>query len=77
LADLAQNDRNGSSIDFKIRNQTPLNSAGNEKDNIWNRLAAAKQENLVTIDFAPLPGSTANELVAKWDVVMGVTPEHG
>ncbi len=51
--------------------------AGNEKDNIWKQLAAAKQESLVTIDFAPLPGSTANELAAKWDVVMGVTPEHG
>jgi protocatechuate 3,4-dioxygenase beta subunit len=50
---------------------------GNERDGIWKQLAATKQENLVTIDFAPLPGSTANELAAKWDVVLGVTPEHG
>ena len=50
--------------------------AGNEQDMIWKQLAAAKQESLVTIDFAPLPGSTANELTAKWDVVLGVTPEH-
>ena len=50
--------------------------AGNEKDNIWKQLAA-KQESLVTIDFAPLPGSAANQLAAKWDVVLGVTPEHG
>jgi protocatechuate 3,4-dioxygenase, beta subunit len=50
--------------------------AGNEQDMIWKQLAAAKQESLVTIDFAPLSGSTANELTAKWDVVLGVTPEH-
>jgi protocatechuate 3,4-dioxygenase beta subunit len=51
--------------------------AGNETDFIWKELAAAKQESLVTVDFAPLAGSTINELTAKWDVVLGVTPEHG
>jgi protocatechuate 3,4-dioxygenase, beta subunit len=50
---------------------------GNEKDGIWKRLKEAKQENLVTLDFAPLAGSKTGELTAKWDVVMGVTPEHG
>jgi len=50
---------------------------GNEKDGIWKRLKEAKQENLVTVDFAPLAGSKTKELAAKWDLVLGVTPEHG
>jgi protocatechuate 3,4-dioxygenase beta subunit len=46
---------------------------GNEKDGIWKRLGDAK--NLVSVDFAPLPGAKAGELAAKFDVVLGVTPE--
>jgi hypothetical protein len=29
----------------------------------------------VTIDFAPLPGAKAGELAARFDLVLGVTPE--
>jgi len=50
--------------------------AGNEKDGVWNRITDPRQRANVTIDFAPLAGSKTGELTAKWDIVMGVTPEH-
>ena len=49
---------------------------GNEKDGIWKNIKDAKQRANVTVDFAPLPNSKAGELAAKWDVVMGLTPEQ-
>ena len=50
---------------------------GNAKDGVWNGIKDAQQRENVTIDFAPLAGSKVGELTAKWDVVMGLTPEHG
>jgi len=47
---------------------------GNEKDGIWKGLNAG-QRAAVTVDFAPLPGAKAGELAAKFDLVLGVTPE--
>jgi protocatechuate 3,4-dioxygenase beta subunit len=29
----------------------------------------------VTVDFAPLPGSAVGEVTARFDIVMGFTPE--
>jgi protocatechuate 3,4-dioxygenase beta subunit len=34
-----------------------------------------KQREAVTVDFAPLKGAKAGELAAKFDIVLGVTPE--
>jgi len=48
---------------------------GNEKDGIWRNLKDEKQREAVTVDFAPLKGAKAGELAAKFDVVLGVTPE--
>ncbi len=47
----------------------------NEGDRIWSGLSDAKARASVTVDFAPLKNSRANELAAKFDIVMGVTPE--
>ncbi len=47
---------------------------GNEKDFVWKGIKDAKQRDNVTVAFAPLPGSKAGELAARWDVVLGVTP---
>jgi protocatechuate 3,4-dioxygenase, beta subunit len=47
--------------------------AGNEKDGIWKSLNAKDRE-AVTVDFAALPNSKANELMAKFDLVLGHTP---
>lgn len=49
--------------------------AGNPRDGIWRDLGSAEKQAAVTVDFAPLPGAKAGELAAKFDVVLGVTPE--
>jgi protocatechuate 3,4-dioxygenase beta subunit len=51
--------------------------AGNASDGPWKAIRDEKQRDSVTLDFAPLASSRAGELAAKWDVVMGLTPEHG
>ena len=48
---------------------------GNEKDGIWKGLTDPKARTAVTVDFAPLKGAKAGELAAKFDLVLGVTPE--
>ena len=48
---------------------------GNEKDGIWKGLTDPKARAAVTVDFAPLKGAKAGELAAKFDLVLGVTPE--
>ena len=48
---------------------------GNERDGVWKGIRDARQRESVTVDFAPLPGSKTGELSARWDVVMGLTPE--
>ena len=49
--------------------------AGNARDGVWKGIKDPKQRDAVTIDFAPLAGSKIGELGAKWDLVMGLTPE--
>ena len=48
---------------------------GNEKDGIWRNMKDEKQREAVTVDFAPIKGAKAGELAAKFDIVLGVTPE--
>jgi protocatechuate 3,4-dioxygenase beta subunit len=48
---------------------------GNEKDGIWKSLKDEKVRKSVTVPFAPLKGSRIGELAARFDVVLGVTPE--
>lgn len=48
---------------------------GNEKDGIWKSIRDEKQRENCTVDFAPLPGAKAGELAAKFEIVLGVTPE--
>lgn len=45
----------------------------NDRDGIYRGLGDAKR--LVTVDFKPLAGSTAGELTASLDLVVGLTPE--
>jgi protocatechuate 3,4-dioxygenase, beta subunit len=49
--------------------------AGNEKDGIWKSIKDEKARASCTVDFAPLKGARAGELAAKFDVVLGLTPE--
>ena len=48
---------------------------GNEKDGIWKSIKDEKARKSVTIPFKPLKRSRAGELAARFDVVMGLTPE--
>jgi protocatechuate 3,4-dioxygenase beta subunit len=47
---------------------------GNEKDGIWKSLNE-KDRAAVTVPFTPIPNSKAGEQSAKFDIVMGYTPE--
>lgn len=48
---------------------------GNERDGIWRELGNEKSRSAVTVDFVPLKQSRIGELTAKFDLVVGVTPE--
>src|SRR5262245_36985026 len=48
---------------------------GNAKDGIYNRIGSAKAKESVTVDFFAVKNSRVGELAAKFDIVMGVTPE--
>ena len=48
---------------------------GNEKDGVWKGIKDEKARKSVTIPFSPLKGSRVNELTARFEIVMGLTPE--
>jgi protocatechuate 3,4-dioxygenase beta subunit len=47
----------------------------NDGDGLYRSLRDEKQRESVTIAFEPLKDSTSGELSAKFDIVLGVTPE--
>lgn len=47
----------------------------NEKDGIYMGIKDPKARQAVTVPFVPLKGSRAGELAARFDIVMGWTPE--
>lgn len=49
--------------------------AGNEKDGIWRSVKDAKAREAITIAYSPIKESKIGELAAKFDIVLGVTPE--
>ena len=48
---------------------------GNERDGIWRSVRDPKARESITVDFAPVKQSKIGELAAKFDVVLGFTPE--
>jgi protocatechuate 3,4-dioxygenase beta subunit len=48
---------------------------GNERDGIWRSIRDEKLRDLITVDFAPVKDSKIGEVAAKFDIVLGVTPE--
>jgi protocatechuate 3,4-dioxygenase beta subunit len=48
----------------------------NERDGIYQSVRDPKAKESITVDFKPLPDSTTGELVANFDVVLGLTPEE-
>jgi protocatechuate 3,4-dioxygenase beta subunit len=47
----------------------------NERDGIYMDITDAKARGSVTIDFKPVPDSHIGELAARFDIVLGFTPE--
>src|ERR1043166_8621670 len=47
----------------------------NERDGIYMGIKDPKSRDSVTIDFAPIKSSRVGELAAKFDIVLGFTPE--
>jgi protocatechuate 3,4-dioxygenase beta subunit len=53
---------------------------GNAQDGVFQGIGDNQAQETVTVDFAPLKGSEIGELAAKFDIVLGRTPqedEHG
>ena len=48
---------------------------GNAKDMIYKSIRDPKARDAITVDFAPIPASKAGELAAKFDIVLGFTPQ--
>jgi protocatechuate 3,4-dioxygenase, beta subunit len=48
---------------------------GNDKDGIYKSVRDAKALAAITVDFAPIKASKIGELAAKFDIVLGATPE--
>lgn len=47
----------------------------NDRDMIFRAIRDVKARDSVLVDFAPMKESKVGELVAKFDIVLGVTPE--
>jgi protocatechuate 3,4-dioxygenase beta subunit len=47
----------------------------NERDGIFRDIKDAKAREAVLVDFAPLKGSRIGELTARFDIILGFTPE--
>lgn len=47
----------------------------NAGDGVIRKIADERQRASVMVDFAPLAGSRTGELAARWDIVLGRTPE--
>lgn len=47
----------------------------NERDGVLRGIRDAAARESVMVDFLPIPDSKIGELAAKWDIVLGITPE--
>jgi protocatechuate 3,4-dioxygenase, beta subunit len=48
---------------------------GNERDGIYRQATQSKGGQMLPVDFVPVKGSRIGELAAKFDIVLGITPE--
>jgi protocatechuate 3,4-dioxygenase beta subunit len=47
----------------------------NETDFLFNEAKTPEAKATLVTDFMPIPDSKSGELMAKWDIVLGTTPE--
>ena len=48
----------------------------NEQDGVLKGIQDARQRASVIVPFAPIPGARAGELAARFDIVLGLTPQQ-
>jgi protocatechuate 3,4-dioxygenase beta subunit len=48
----------------------------NERDSLFRRITDPIRRAALLADFAPVPGSRTGELAARFDLVLGITPEE-
>lgn len=48
---------------------------GNDRDFVYKKIGDKRAREAVTVDFVPIKESKIGELAAKFDIVLGVTPE--
>ena len=48
---------------------------GNARDGILRSIRDEQARESIIVDFAPVPGSRIGELAARFDIVLGFTPE--
>jgi protocatechuate 3,4-dioxygenase beta subunit len=48
---------------------------GNQRDGIYRRIGSTDAQESVTVDLAPIKDSRIGEVAARFDIVLGVTPE--
>ncbi|MCC2668050.1 MAG: protocatechuate 3,4-dioxygenase beta subunit [Armatimonadetes bacterium] len=46
----------------------------NERDGVFRGIRDPKEREAILVAFNPIPGSKTNELAAKFDIILGVTP---
>lgn len=49
--------------------------AGNDRDGVYRNIRDEKARAAVTVDFTPLEGSRIGEVTARFDIILGVTPD--
>lgn len=47
----------------------------NLRDGIFRSIKDPKEQASLLVDFVPMKGSRVGELLANWDIVLGITPE--
>ena len=84
LKPVAYNGRTAAHIHYKIKmkgrpdftTQMFIRSfPGNSEDFVYRAIGDQAAKDSVTVDFAPVPNSTVGELAARFDIVLGLTPE--
>ena len=67
---------------IKMRGREPFTTQlfvkgalGNQRVHIWRNIGDESTRGLVTVDFAPVKESRIDELAARFDIVLGASPE--
>jgi protocatechuate 3,4-dioxygenase, beta subunit len=67
---------------IKVKGQEPFTTQlfvkgdpGNQRDHIWRRIGDERMRDLVTVAFSPVNASSVGEVAARFDIIMGTSPE--